>query len=126
VGAWRHPGFAVLGLGRPVVLVDGLHHDVAGQRVDVARVAQQQEVVELRQRADLADHRRPGKAVAALQRQEPVRVRRLGRPQGTGEEAGELEQHRPVVADLCIRVAGRDRSQQELVHQLLLEVLHVL
>ena len=96
----RHPRRAVVGLGRAVELIDRLDHHVAGQRVDVALVAGDQEVEEPRQRPRLVLHRGRGLAARPAQPgQEPVSVLRLGGPHRPAEEPRRTRRSPPGPAD---------------------------
>jgi len=94
--------------------------------VDVALIAQNEELIELCDSGDLPHDRRPSATEPPLLGEEPVHIRRLSRPQRTTKETSELEDDRPVVGHGRVGQASPDARQQELVHQLLLEVLHVL
>ncbi|WP_199827674.1 hypothetical protein [Streptomyces specialis] len=83
--------------------------------MDVTPVADDEEVVELRECPRLA-----------LVGQEPIRVLRAGRPHRTAQQAYELEDRPPVVGDRAVTDPGAQPGQQELVNQLLLEVLVLL
>jgi hypothetical protein len=58
--------------------------------------------------------------------QEPVGIRRRGRPERLSQETGELEDHRTLGPDESVRDAGADLGQRELIDQFLLKVLLVL
>ena len=95
--------------------------------MDVALVTDDKEVEEMRQRPRLLLHRQPRPAqLPALVSQEPVSVRRPGRPHRPAREPEELEDRRPVPAHPCITHPGAHRRQQILIDQLLLVVLQLL
>ncbi|MFJ2922906.1 hypothetical protein [Streptomyces sp. NPDC087307] len=95
--------------------------------MNVALVASNQEVEELRERPRLALDRAVGEPFGlALVREEPVGVLRTTRPYRPAEEAHVLEDRPPVVGDRTVRHPSADPCEQELVDQLLLEVLVLL
>jgi hypothetical protein len=82
--AGRQPHRPVVGLSRPVELVDDLLHQTAGQPMDVAVIPNHEEVEDMAHRLRLLLHRQPRQPqLLALMRQEPVRILRHSRPHRT-------------------------------------------
>src|SRR5690606_7090255 len=85
-----------------------------------------EEVEEPGQRPGLVLHGQPRPSALPLVGEEAVGVGGLCRPDRSGQELDELEQHRPVGTDALVADAGTDRGEQVLVDELLLVVLDLL
>ncbi|MEU5950452.1 hypothetical protein ABZ793_33610 [Micromonospora sp. NPDC047465] len=120
--ARRHARGPVVGVHRPVELVDDLLDDIAGQLMNIALMPGYQEVEELSDAPRLLLHRQRRTIPTALCGEEPVRVSRLRGPHRPAKKADELEQRRPIAADAAVTDPRAYARQQVLIHQLLLVV----
>lgn len=104
------------------VLVDGLLDHPLGQRVDVALIAGNGEVVELRDRSRLARSGRDRQPRPSQPGQERIGVGGPRLPQRGVEVTQELEHDRPGLRDIAVAEPGSGHRERVLVDDLLLEV----
>ena len=95
--------------------------------MNVALVAGDQEVEELRYHQRLLPHRGTSQGpVPALMNQEPVGVFRGDLPHPPAREPDQVEDDRPFLSDVRVTDPGARAGQRVLVRQFLLELLQLL